>query len=77
MKEGWICPRCKTIHAPYIDKCDCSADLPIVEEIKIKPSVPPHLPYIWPNEMERYRIMPTPTPKPYYPSGIHQVWDLF
>jgi len=23
MKEGWICPRCKTVNAPHIDRCDC------------------------------------------------------
>ena len=22
MNEGWICPVCKTVHAPYIVKCD-------------------------------------------------------
>ena len=21
--KGWICPRCQTVHAPWIDKCDC------------------------------------------------------
>jgi len=23
---GWKCPRCQTIHAPHIARCDCSAD---------------------------------------------------
>lgn len=21
--EGWICPRCQTVHAPHIPQCDC------------------------------------------------------
>ena len=20
---GWLCPRCGTIHAPHVEKCDC------------------------------------------------------
>ena len=23
MKEGWICPRCKKVNAPFIPSCDC------------------------------------------------------
>lgn len=23
MKEGWICPRCKKINAPFVPSCDC------------------------------------------------------
>lgn len=23
MKEGWICPRCKKINAPFISSCNC------------------------------------------------------
>ena len=23
MKEGWICPRCKKVNAPFIPFCDC------------------------------------------------------
>lgn len=26
MKEGWICPRCKTINAPFIGQCTCKPD---------------------------------------------------
>ena len=24
MLEGWICPRCKRVNAPWVDHCDCS-----------------------------------------------------
>ncbi len=23
MKDGWICPRCKKVNAPFIPSCDC------------------------------------------------------
>ena len=23
MKEGWICPRCKKVNAPFTPYCDC------------------------------------------------------
>lgn len=26
MKEGWICPRCGKVNAPFILKCDCKPD---------------------------------------------------
>ena len=26
MKEGWICPRCKRINAPFVMYCDCKKD---------------------------------------------------
>ena len=26
MKEGWICPRCGKVNAPFIGWCDCKLD---------------------------------------------------
>ena len=26
MKEGWICPRCGKVNAPFIGWCDCKPD---------------------------------------------------
>ena len=26
MKEGWICPRCGKVNAPFIPNCDCKPD---------------------------------------------------
>lgn len=73
MKEGWICPRCKRSNAPHIDSCDCPTDLTFEEiNIKMKPSLPPQPPYIWPDDMERYRRI-MPKPKPYQPPGLGPV----
>lgn len=27
MKEGWICPRCGVINAPFIGQCTCKSDI--------------------------------------------------
>ena len=24
MKEGWICPRCGKVNAPFVDQCSCN-----------------------------------------------------
>lgn len=29
MKEGWICPRCGKVNAPFIGWCDCKKDMPV------------------------------------------------
>lgn len=26
MKEGWICPRCDKVNAPFIEQCTCEND---------------------------------------------------
>lgn len=26
MKEGWICPRCGQVNAPFIARCTCKGD---------------------------------------------------
>ena len=29
MKEGWICPRCGKVNAPFIASCNCKLDMPV------------------------------------------------
>lgn len=26
MKEGWICPRCGKINAPFVEQCTCNSN---------------------------------------------------
>lgn len=26
MQEGWICPRCGRVNAPFMPNCDCKPD---------------------------------------------------
>lgn len=28
MKEGWICPRCGKVNAPFISQCTCKSNNP-------------------------------------------------
>lgn len=34
MKEGWICPRCGKVNAPFIPSCDCKPDEGVVSNIE-------------------------------------------
>lgn len=27
MKEGWLCPRCKKVNAPFTFQCTCKSDI--------------------------------------------------
>lgn len=27
MQEGWLCPRCGSINAPFISQCTCKSDI--------------------------------------------------
>lgn len=35
---GWICPRCRKVHAPFVQSCDCSDQPDLIG--KPLPSVP-------------------------------------
>ena len=26
MQEGWLCPRCKKVNAPWVPHCDCKSE---------------------------------------------------
>jgi hypothetical protein len=34
MNEGWMCPRCKKVNAPGVEKCDCKEDTNDFESLK-------------------------------------------
>lgn len=37
MKEGWICPRCGSINAPFIGQCTCKSNI-MAEPLDIQKS---------------------------------------
>lgn len=32
---GWECPRCRTIHAPWVSRCDCPAPTVVSSSIQV------------------------------------------
>ena len=32
MKEGWICPRCNRVNAPFMPYCDCYKNISIANK---------------------------------------------
>jgi hypothetical protein len=53
MQEGWLCPKCGRVNAPFMDHCDC------VPKIDYIPNV---VPFIAP-----YPLYPGCIPWPYRP----------
>ena len=53
MKEGWLCPRCKKVNAPWVSQCTCTeyhekitTNTPIVGDPPFTyPNVPNWTPY--------------------------------
>jgi hypothetical protein len=31
-QQGWECPRCHTVHAPWKPDCDCQSKLPVYQQ---------------------------------------------
>lgn len=29
-QEGWVCPRCDKVNAPWVDHCDCSNTVTVI-----------------------------------------------
>lgn len=54
--HGWICPRCETVHAPSVLKCECApkAATPLdvlkraIDSMPIPVYVPGYIPYPYP-----------------------------
>lgn len=49
MDQGWLCPRCGKILAPWVKECDCSAGIvyPYQPYIPYYPYTTPYTPNIW------------------------------
>lgn len=54
-QEGWICPRCKVVNAPWVSRCSCTHRyVPITPYDPINPLNPakpyePYYPYYYPQ----------------------------
>ena len=47
MKEGWLCPRCKKINAPWVSQCTCTE---YHEKITTNTPIVGDPPFPYPNE---------------------------
>lgn len=43
MMEGWLCPRCKRVNAPWVSQCTCN------ETITTNTPVTRDPPFTWPS----------------------------
>lgn len=45
MMEGWLCPRCKRVNAPWVSQCTCN------ETITTNTPVTGDPPFTWPSDL--------------------------
>lgn len=48
MMEGWLCPRCKKVNAPWVSQCTCTG---CHETITTNTPIVGDQPFTWPNEL--------------------------
>lgn len=48
MMEGWLCPRCKRVNAPWVSQCTCTG---CHETITTNTPVTGDPPFTWPNDL--------------------------
>ena len=55
MQEGWLCPKCNKVLAPWVKECDCKIDIPYV----------PLCPSSWPPWISPIPSTGDPIPNPW------------
>lgn len=48
MMEGWLCPRCKRVNAPWVSQCTCTG---CHETITTNTPVTGDPPFTWPSDL--------------------------
>lgn len=48
MMEGWLCPRCKKVNAPWVSQCTCTG---CHETITTNTPVTGDPPFTWPSDL--------------------------
>ena len=44
---GWICPRCETVHAPWVSECNCSKEYHITTTPNIEATTKKDTPFTY------------------------------
>lgn len=42
LNQGWICPKCGMMWAPWVDRCDCVQEKMVIEPFMPGPYIPNH-----------------------------------
>lgn len=62
MMEGWFCPRCKRVNAPWVSQCTCHETITTNTTIAGGP-ITGDPPFTWPNDLNWATCCDTTTKK--------------
>ena len=68
--QGWVCPRCNRVNAPFVSQCSCGAIPPYVPAPSYNPPWQPYPPY-WTGDPPMWTVYIPPSIGPIH---IPSIW---